>query len=980
MGLENLKSAFSNISQNVQETKDKTKFVGDYKKFLPLNEIFDSYRETNVLNLSVGSLLPITERLDFFREKNAINFSFGSFLPMSDMFGRILPLKPIGVNPEKTTKDVSDLTTKFEKPTKDGIDLTTRLKKTTKDYGVVDYISNQKAPGFSIKQSNQSSTTLFTGISGKIWTNDINLGGSIYGIETEPQEVNYMNDINVLGFSANQLHKSPSKFVGVGEQWTNNSLYGNLGVTNFINNLNSYYTPVTPEILGFSSNFNKGGYTFGEDQKGNSKFLTWDIDGNYTGVIPTITHTNYHKEGDIFDNTIQLTPTSPSKWNSDSLGTTYYDSIHTQNPITDKFGGPVNFVDIESKYATGFTISGLDNPLETQFVGVDNKGATWDPTTSYYDNYTMNIPNFSKTFGDEAEGFSMETPAGQTVKFTTNVDVINTIGEPGNSEFLQTKNIIHPYNKTLPSNDPSGTSLLEVWSRAADIGSDKDGNILKRDNVGIKPAGGKYIFPGFHMKWEGEGDNVKRSGIIFHGKVEPDSAGSGDIRLKDVSSLGYGDLVLSKTWAGADITSKRSTVFSRIKDDTVRMGKFILSGDGLRFTANQNILGTFQQYKPLFDPASTIANAILPSEGTSIGGVVIPLPFIPIKKDFGPIVALAEKLSPSIKRSNMEYSEWLNERLSQAGEDETFAEIEDARKPIGVNAYEAVDNAIGKGLKKLGFGGLGGGDAAGSPSKGGITKASGINAITNVNTSMGTNTPLGNLGKGDVMTLAPIKDYSPLGDNPILKGMDETSGKFGNEVEMESSKEGMPFYFVDLRDNKKMYFRAFLSGLSETLSPTWNSETYIGRSEPVYRYASSEREISLTLKLVANTKYEFDMIQQKMNRLTSMCYPEYMRDAQMNNKIRMKPPLLKMRIGEYIGNVKNDGVTGFFSSLSVSIPDDATWEIKQGERSPKFFDVTIMFKIIHGEVPALVKQKHMGTPQQTQDHYQDFYGYTGGKE
>ena len=920
MGLENLKTAFSNISQNVQETKDKTTFDGDYRRFLPMGQVFDSFRETD-----------------------KFNFSFGSFLPMSDMFGRILPIRPIGENKEKPTKsgiDLTqrynkptkggiDLTIKFEKPTKSGIDLTTKLEKTTKDHGVVDYIANQKAPGFSIKQSNQSSTTLFTGISrGNTWINDINLGGSIYGIEAEPQKVG--------NFATKQEHKSPTKL-------ETTSLFNELGETDFINNTNSYYNPIMPKILGFSSNFNKGGYTFGIDQKGNSKFLIFN-NKEYSGMVSTATHTDYHIEGSIFDNTIQLTSISPSKWDSDSLKTTYYDSIHTQNSITDKFGGPVNFIDMENKYTTGFTISGLGNLLTTQFVGVDNKGATWDPTTSYYDKYAINIPNFSKTFGDEAEGFSMETSDGQTVKFTTNVDVINTIGKPGNSEFLQTKNIIHPYNKTLPSNDPSGTSLLDVWSRAADIGSDKDGNILKRDNANIKLEGsGKYSFPGFHMKWVEDGENTKRGGIIFHGKTEPDSAGSGDVRLNDVSYLGYGDLVLSKTWAGTDISPKSSTVFSRLGQDTVRIGKFLKSSKGLNFIANQNILGIFQQYKPLYDPASTLASAILPAEGISIGGIVIPAPFIPIKKDFGPLVGLAE-LVPSVKTANMEYSEWLDERLKDAGEDDTFAKIEIERRPIGVG-----DD------KKPSF-------------KGGIGKESEINSKKNMQNSMAASTtPLGGLGKGDPMTLMEIKDYTDSGQNPNL----------------ELPIEGMPFYFVDLRDNKKLHFRAYLDGLSETISPTWNSEIYIGRSEPVHRYASCERELSLSLKVVAQTRDEFDMIQQKMNRLTSMCYPEYMRDAQMENKIRMKPPLLKMRIGEYIGNVSNDGVTGFFSSLSISVPDDATWEIKEGLRIPKSFDITIMFKVIHGEVPALVKQSHMGIDPAERDiqkgHYQDFYGYTGIK-
>ena len=43
-----------------------------------------------------------------------------------------------------------------------------------------------------------------------------------------------------------------------------------------------------------------------------------------------------------------------------------------------------------------------------------------------------------------------------------------------------------------------------------------------------------------------------------------------------------------------------------------------------------------------------------------------------------------------------------------------------------------------------------------------------------------------------------------------------------------------------------------------------------------------------------------------MNRLTSMCYPEYFTDETVNYGNRMKPPLTKLRIGEYFGTLNNE--------------------------------------------------------------------------
>ena len=89
----------------------------------------------------------------------------------------------------------------------------------------------------------------------------------------------------------------------------------------------------------------------------------------------------------------------------------------------------------------------------------------------------------------------------------------------------------------------------------------------------------------------------------------------------------------------------------------------------------------------------------------------------------------------------------------------------------------------------------------------------------------------------------------------------------------------MPFYFVDLRDNKVLGFRAYLEGINENISPNWSATNYIGRSEPVYTYENTSRDLSFTLKVYAHTKTELKRIWAKLNRLTSMCYPQYQEEV-----------------------------------------------------------------------------------------------------
>ena len=112
-------------------------------------------------------------------------------------------------------------------------------------------------------------------------------------------------------------------------------------------------------------------------------------------------------------------------------------------------------------------------------------------------------------------------------------------------------------------------------------------------------------------------------------------------------------------------------------------------------------------------------------------------------------------------------------------------------------------------------------------------------------------------------------------------------------------------------------------------------------------------------------------IYQKLNRLTSLCYPEYKKDVNLNDKVRMKPPLTKFRLGELFGSEKNE-ILGFIDSLSYTYEDNSPWETRRGKRVPKYILVSITFKIIHQEVPSLefARTKNVND----QDNQFQFYG------
>ena len=237
------------------------------------------------------------------------------------------------------------------------------------------------------------------------------------------------------------------------------------------------------------------------------------------------------------------------------------------------------------------------------------------------------------------------------------------------------------------------------------------------------------------------------------------------------------------------------------------------------------------------------------------------------------------------------------------------------------------------------------------------------------------NNPNGRIQKvttGDKMTLAKmISGKQILSSGPVSMIVDEANSVVETMDNIDAEKEGMPLYFKDLRDDTYIFFRAYLEGLTEDLAPSWSEHNYIGRSEPVYTYERSSRTITFTLKLIAQTEYELQAIYLKMNRLTSLCYPQYSGDIRLGDKTRMKPPITKFRLGDLFGR-ENDEMLGFIEALNYSVPESSTWETRFGRRVPKHITANITYKVIHGKPPALTTKLADGT-----EVYTSLYGYTG---
>jgi hypothetical protein len=177
--------------------------------------------------------------------------------------------------------------------------------------------------------------------------------------------------------------------------------------------------------------------------------------------------------------------------------------------------------------------------------------------------------------------------------------------------------------------------------------------------------------------------------------------------------------------------------------------------------------------------------------------------------------------------------------------------------------------------------------------------------------------------------------------------------QYGNS-DIKNDADYIKFKIYDVVNSKYIIFRAFLSGISETLSPEWSSEKYIGRPDSVHVYQGVDRSMSFEFMVVPSSKQELPILWEKLNYLVGLTYPTWKALGTTGN--RMEAPFIQLTIG----NMYNS-VPGYFSSLGITVDDQSPWEIQDGFQLPHAVNVSCEFTHI-GQHTLASQGKHYGLP------------------
>ena len=200
-----------------------------------------------------------------------------------------------------------------------------------------------------------------------------------------------------------------------------------------------------------------------------------------------------------------------------------------------------------------------------------------------------------------------------------------------------------------------------------------------------------------------------------------------------------------------------------------------------------------------------------------------------------------------------------------------------------------------------------------------------------------------------------VSDISALTSGTPSDSINLSSIYSGSVSSSLSNSDLIPFYFqVVNNDDPSQYeflhFRAYLDSFSDSFTGNWTPFKYMGRGENFYIYDSFTRGISLGFTVAVESRKEQEPQYQKINYLASLTAPDYSKTTGF-----MRGSFVKLTVGDYLVQVP-----GFISTVNYSIANNVPWDIARGNQGekltstkilPMVISVTMNFTPVHSFVP-----------------------------
>lgn len=142
----------------------------------------------------------------------------------------------------------------------------------------------------------------------------------------------------------------------------------------------------------------------------------------------------------------------------------------------------------------------------------------------------------------------------------------------------------------------------------------------------------------------------------------------------------------------------------------------------------------------------------------------------------------------------------------------------------------------------------------------------------------------------------------------------------GEDNETLDGLDFVPLKFYSISQNKTVQFRATIGSVSETFTPSWDSNKFIGNPFSYYTYTGIDRSVSFEFKVFSLSPEEHTSMWKKLDFLASLVYPQnYLGDGGI--ELGMTPPILKFTLGSMYKKK-----VSIIDTLSFANDENLGWE------------------------------------------------------
>lgn len=152
-------------------------------------------------------------------------------------------------------------------------------------------------------------------------------------------------------------------------------------------------------------------------------------------------------------------------------------------------------------------------------------------------------------------------------------------------------------------------------------------------------------------------------------------------------------------------------------------------------------------------------------------------------------------------------------------------------------------------------------------------------------------------------------------------------------------------------------FPAFIKQFSDAYDVQWDTTTVYGRMDPVKPYQRTGRVIQLSIDVLADSERMAAKNFKEYSKFIKMLYPVY--SAPLNQvgtsvesaRTIKAPPLLRIKLMNYIQSTKGGGLLGCISGLKFEPKFDmGHYGDQTGRILPAVFDISFQFTPLHEEL------------------------------